>query len=311
MWCNIRMRIGIIGDGGHSKRIQKILIKKKLSFFIYKPSKPNYIDSKKFNKLKKCKVIFIISPNNSHYAYIKELNKGRYIFCEKPPVNSKKDLLGLKKIKSKKIYFNYNFRFMKIAEIIIKRDKYRLKNLVYANLSLSHGLAQKNEYKKNWRFNLEKCPKGIFEIVSIHYVDLINYLFDVLKIEKPKLVNSSKIGSGYDTSLVEMKLKNDALVNIFSTYNSSYAKNLFFLFENGIIEMRNNIITISGPSLNLDKKGFFKPPKIKKIIKVNESKDYGNSLHESVSFFLNHAKNKENFNKKIIDISIKSNSLIL
>ena len=96
------MRIGIIGDGGHSKRIQKILIKKKLSFFIYKPSKPNYIDSKKFNKLKKCKVIFIISPNNSHYAYIKELNKGRYIFCEKPPVNSKKDLLGLKKIKSKK-----------------------------------------------------------------------------------------------------------------------------------------------------------------------------------------------------------------
>ena len=75
--------------------------------------------------------------------------------------------------------------------------------------------------------------------------------------------------------------------------------------------MRDNIITISGPSLNLDKKGFFKPPKIKKIIKVNENKDYENSLHESVSFFLNHAKNKETFNKKIIDISIKSNSLIL
>ena len=200
---------------------------------------------------------------------------------------------------------------MKIVEIVMKKDEYRLKNLVYANLSLSHGLAQKNEYKKNWRSNLKKCPKGIFEIVSVHYVDLINYLFDVSKIEKPKLINSSKIGNSYDTSLVEMKLKNGALVNIFSTYNSSYAKNLFFLFENGIVEQRDNIITIRGPSLNLDKKGFFKPPKIIKIIKINENKEYSNSLYDSVTFFLNCAKNKKTFNKKIFDISIKSNSLIL
>ena len=305
------MKVGIIGDGSHSKRIQKILKKKKIDFFIYKPSKPSYFDSKKFNELKKSKVIFIISPNNTHYSYIKELHKGRYIFCEKPPVNSKKDLFNLKKIKSNKIYFNYNFRFMKIAEIIMKKDRYGLKNLVYANLSLSHGLSQKKDYKKNWRSNLKKCPKGIFEIVSIHYVDLINYLFDVLKIEKPRLINSSKIGSSYDTSLVEMKLKNNGLVNIFSTYNSSYSKNLFFLFENGIVELRNNTITISGPSLNLDKKGFFKPPKIKEIIKVDETEDYTNSLYESVLFFINHAKNKKTFSKKIIDISIESNSLIL
>ena len=75
--------------------------------------------------------------------------------------------------------------------------------------------------------------------------------------------------------------------------------------------MRNNIITISGPSLNLDKKGFFKPPKIIKTIRINENKDFTNSLFESVSFFLKYAKNKKNFNKKIVDISMKSNSLIL
>ena len=305
------MKIGIVGSGGHSKRIQQILKKKKLAFYIYKPSKPNYFDKKKFDDLKKCKVIFIISPNNTHYAYLKKLYKGRYIFCEKPPVNNKKDLLELKKIESKKIYFNYNFRFTKIAEIIMKKDKFKLKNLVYANLSLSHGLAQKTDYQKNWRSDLKKCPKGVFEMVSIHYVDLINYLFDVLKIEKPKLVNLSTVGSAYDTSLVEMKLKNDALVNIFSTYNSSYAKNLFFLFENGIVEQRDNILTIRGPSLNLDKKGFFKPPKIIKIIKIDENKDYLNSLHDSVIFFLDHVKKKKTFNKKILDISLKSNSLIV
>ena len=54
------MKIGIIGDGGHSKRIQKILQKKKLNFFIYKPKNPKYLEKEKFNQLKKCNVIFII-----------------------------------------------------------------------------------------------------------------------------------------------------------------------------------------------------------------------------------------------------------
>lgn len=311
MWSHICMRIGVIGDGGHSKRIQKILNKKKLDFYIYKPNKPDYFDKTKFDQLKKCNIIFIVSPNNTHFFYIKKLYKGRHIFCEKPPVNSKKELQGLKKIRSKKIYFNYNFRFIKIAEIIKDKDRYKLGKLVYANLSASHGLAQKNNYKKNWRSDIKKCPKGIYEIVSIHFIDLINYLFDVLKVSKPNLINSSKIGNSYDTSLVEIKLKNEGLVNIFSTYNSSYNKNLFFLFTNGILEQHDNIITIKGPTLNLDKKGFFKPPKIIKTIKVNENKDFSKSLFESVSFFLYHAKNNKKFNKKIIDISMQSNSLIL
>ena len=305
------MKIGIIGNGGHSKRIQKILKKKNLNFFIYKPKKPDYFERDKFSQLKKCNIIFIISPNNSHFFYIKKLYKGRYIFCEKPPVNKKNELLQLKKIKSKKIYFNYNLRFIQLAKIIENIKKFKLGKLVYANLSCSHGLAQKKEYKNNWRSNIKKSPKGVYEIVSIHYIDLINYLFDVLKVEKPDLVNSSNIGNSYDTSLVKIILKNGGLVNIFSTYNSSYSNNFFFLFQNGILEQKNNVITIKGPTLNLDKKGFFKSPKIKKIIKINENKDFMNSLYDSVSYFLNHAKNKRFFNKKILDISIKSNSLII
>ena len=48
------MKIGVIGDGVHSKRIQKILIKKKLNFYIYKPNKPYYFNKEKFSILKKC-----------------------------------------------------------------------------------------------------------------------------------------------------------------------------------------------------------------------------------------------------------------
>jgi Predicted dehydrogenases and related proteins len=119
------MKIGVIGDGVHSKRIQKILIKKKLNFYIYKPNKPYYFNKEKFSILKKCNVIFLISPNNTHYNYLKKLYRGRYIFCEKPPVNNKKDLTKLKKIYSKKIYFNYNFRFSKISKLIMNKKKYK------------------------------------------------------------------------------------------------------------------------------------------------------------------------------------------
>ncbi len=305
------MKIGIIGDGGHSKRIQKILKKKKLKFYIYKPDKPKYFNQQKFDQLKICNVIFIISPNNTHYMYIKKLYKGRYIFCEKPPVNTKKEIIKLKRIKSKKIYFNYNFRFNKITELIKNRKKYSLGKLIYANLSLSHGLAQKKVYKHSWRSNIKKCPKGVYEIVSIHYVDLICYLFKIAKIEKPKLINLSKIGDGYDTSLVEIRLKDEGLINIFSTYNSAYSKNLYFLFENGIIEQNNNVIKIKGPTLNLDTKGFFKPPRTKKNIKINENKDYSDSLLNSIEYFLDHVKNKKKFNKHITETSFRSNLMVI
>jgi hypothetical protein len=140
---------------------------------------------------------------------------------------------------------------------------------------------------------------------------LINFLFNVTSIEKPKLINTSKIGNSYDTSLVEIKLKNKCFVNIFSTYNSAYCQKLFFLFDNGIIEQKDNIIKISGPSLIFDKKGFFKSPKILKKLKVNENKEYKDTLDESVSYFLTIARNKKKFNKKNWVTSIKSNDLIL
>ena len=305
------MKIGIIGNGGHSKRIQKILTKKKLNFFIYKPKKTNYFDKINFDLLKKCDVIFIISPNNTHYDYIKKLYRNRYIFCEKPPVTSKEELIKLKKIKLDKIYFNFNFRFLKISQILKDRKKFKLGKLVYANLASSHGLAQKKGYKNNWRSSIQKSPKGVYEIVSIHYIDLVNYLFKVSKIEKPKLFNSSKNASSFDSSLVEIKIQNEGLINIFSTYDSSYSKNLFFLFQNGIVEQRNGEIKIKGPTLNLDSKGFFKSPETIKSFHINENKDFNNSLIESINFFLNHARNKRKFNKRIINISLKSNSLIV
>ena len=83
------------------------------------------------------------------------------------------------------------------------------------------------------------------------------------------------------------------------------------LFDNGIIEQHDNKITVSGPAMNLDKKGFFKIPKLLKIFKINEKTDYEYSLEKSVTFFLKHVKKNKIFNKKLLNKSLESNFLIL
>ena len=311
MWCNICMKVGIIGNGTHSKRIQKILKKIGINFFIYKPNNPSYYNKKDFEKLKKNEIIFILSPNHTHFNYIKKLYKNRYIFCEKPPVIKKKELIMLKKIPYGKIYFNYNFRFLEISKALGLSQKYNLKNLVYANILTGHGLSLKKEYKKSWRSSKIKCPKGVFEIVSIHWIDLINYHYKIKKIERPELINHSKIGTSFDTSHIKLTLNNNAIINIFSSYKTPLIKKILFVFENGIIEHSENYIEIRGPAINLDKNRFFKKPKLIEKIFVSELKDYENSLLKSVNFFLKISKNKKKFSKKLFNCSLDSNAHIL
>ncbi len=305
------MKIGIIGNGIHSKRIQKILRTEKIQYLIYKPNNKSYYDKTKFEELKKCDAYFIISINKSHFFYIKKLISNKFIFCEKPPVTSNKDLKTLVKMNNNKIYFNFNFRFSKIAKILEKRNKYKLGNLLYANIISSHGLSYKKEYISSWRSNIKKNPKGVFETVSIHFIDLINYFFNIEKLKKPKLYNKSGIGSAYDTAHASIILKKNILADIFVTYKSALNKKLFFLFENGIIEQNNNQINIKGPARNFNKEGFFKYPKTIAKYNVSDKNDYTHSLKESVLFFLKHAKLNKKFKYELFKCSVLSNQFLL
>ena len=305
------LKVCIIGDGFHSKRIQKILKSKKIKFFIFKPkSKKNY-KNEKLNSLYKYNVFFIISPNDTHYHYIKSLYKKSYIFCEKPPTNKIIELKKLKKIKSNKIYYNFNFRFSKIAEILKNKDKYKLGNLIYANIISGHGLAFKKEYKLNWRSNRKKCPKGVFEMLAIHWLDLLNHLFKITAFNKPRLMNLSNVGDAYDNSNIRVTLNNKTFAEIFCSYTSPLINKKIFVFDNGIVEQNESMLEIKGPTLNFDKNNLLKKPETIKKIKINEKKDYLESLNKSVSFFLNTVLKKKKFSKKDISSSLKINEMTL
>ena len=306
-----RIKVCVIGNGTHSKRIQKILKSKKLKFFIFKPKSKKNFKKENLDILSKYNVFFIISPNGTHYHYIKSLNKKGYIFCEKPPTNNIRDLKKLKKINSDRIYYNFNFRFSTIAEVLKKRDKYNLGKLIYTNIISGHGLALKKQYKLNWRSDKKKCPKGVFEMLSIHSIDLLNHIFKITNFSKPYLINLSNLGNSYDNSHISLKINNKSFAEIFSSYTSPVINKKIFIFENGLVEDNNSIITIKGPTLNFDKDNFLKPPKLIKRIIVNQKKDYSQSLVMSINFFLKTISKEKKFSNKENLETLKINEMIL
>ena len=83
------------------------------------------------------------------------------------------------------------------------------------------------------------------------------------------------------------------------------------MFENGIVEQNENIISIKGPAINYDINKFFKPPKIIKKINISEKKDYQESLVKSIKFFLEIANKKKIFSKKENARSLVINKMII
>ena len=128
-----------------------------------------------------------------------------------------------------KIYFNFNFRFSKIKEILQLSRRYKLGELLYGNIINSHGLAYKKDYKINWRSNIKKNPLGIYETVQIHFIDLINFCFSIKKIDKPTLLNLSSSGTSYDTSHSKIYAENNAVIDIFLLINLVYLIKILFV----------------------------------------------------------------------------------
>ena len=86
----MEVKLGIIGYKNHAERLRNILDKKRNCClkFIYHPTKKikDVRGTNKISDLLSCDGILIASPNNTHFSYLKKLEKfNGYIFCEKPP----------------------------------------------------------------------------------------------------------------------------------------------------------------------------------------------------------------------------------
>jgi predicted dehydrogenase len=317
----LEVNIGIIGYKNHAYRLISIvenMVDCNIRF-IYHPTK-NSTDkrfTKDFEKLLTCDGIIISSPNHTHFEYIKKLtqNYKGYIFCEKPPVTSMKQINFLKNLSNEKksrIHFNFNYRFSNLSKIIkTNLNSERIGKIIQINIISTHGLAFKKNYEKTWRANGEINKHVVLETVSIHFIDLFTLLFGEIKTIKyiPSLI--SKKGTSFDTSSLLIEYSNEVQVSIFNSYATPHLEDFLILGTNGIIRIIGNELKIFSPRDTINKKGFFVSPPIYKKQSISMDGDYEDSLIKSLSLFINKIQNQEFFDQKNFDSSILSNKIIL
>lgn len=316
----MKLKIGIIGYRNHALKLKKIVEEHKDCKIecIYHPSKKidAAVGTNKISDLYECDAVIIASPNTTHFDYVIEILKNfkGYIFCEKPPVTNLehiKKLESLSKQDKSRIYFNYNFRFGFLSDILTNESfKKKIGEIIHIAIINTQGLAFKEEYVSSWRSDGKENLHAITENVAIHYVDLLILLFGKIRgySYNPSIV--AKRGNAYDTS--QICLSFDSLTaSIFSSYACPCIKDILIIGTEGFLRIRDGKISLHFPRDTFDKEGRFTTPPVVKEETVDIKKDYANSLKKSFEFFISQVKQKKDINISYFDASLLSNRILL
>lgn len=316
----LAVRIGVIGLRNHAERLKIILEGRDdcQVCFLYHPSKKidDIRSTNDISDIYEMDAVFITSPNDTHVKYIELLlkNSNAYIFCEKPPATNEIELKILQDMTDndrKRIFFNFNFRFSQLNEIIeTQLATNEIGKIINIVIIASQGLAFKDNYVESWRADGEKNLHNIIETVSIHYLDLLNFHFIIKEIiYRPSLVSGK--GTSFDTSHLFITYQNGVTATIFNSYATPYVNEVFIIGTNGYCLLENDNLQIRYPRDTFDSKGFFITPSKSVNCEFNMKKNYEQSLKNSIDYFVRCIKNKTNIDIKYYDISIKTNQQIL
>ena len=268
---------------------------------------------KNFNKLFFYEKVIISSPNHTHEKYLERLiNFKGEILCEKPAISKSEKNLILKRYLKKKrcnLTINYNFLysdFVKYLSIFLKNKKYGKKISLFITKSNSLSL-DKKKYLGGWRAN-KKLTKGIAEIQTIHFVNMLLHLFRKLKLKnKIKSRFSSYKNTPIDT-LNYSYLNKDFFINIFNSYATVYEIKFELFSSKAKLIYDGKEIKIFFPSNTKDKDGRFTHPILVNKKRLNFEKDWKNSLAKSINNFANkkisNYKQKLNLTKAIETLSL-------
>jgi len=310
------LSVGVIGYKNHAKRMINVVNTTDYAKVdvIYYPSKLSNVDCSTVDKYKllKCDAVMIVSPNHTHFEYLKWLsnNYDGYVLCEKPIVTSQDQLEKLS-VDPKKYYFNFNQRFGKLRDVVSKSmEDESLGKPLHLSLSVTQGLAYKSSYIGSWRAKATNNMHGIVETKAIHYIDLCNLLFGELEQYSYVPINISGNGESYDTCNISLKYYNGLTADLFFSYAASYTNQMVLIGTNGSVEYNDGAFDVLSPRDSFNSEGMFvKPPSIYEKNDFN-SDMYLYSLKESVNYFLLCCKENRSVDKNLYISSISTSKLI-
>ena len=148
----------------------------------------------------------------------------------------------IKKLSKNKIKFNFHFIhtfFSHYVKNII--DTNALGDPINISLEVSHGIAFKKIFNKNWRFNEKNIFSSITGNLGIHYVRQILFWFKKVKLINLNQQKFSKSKS-VDTSNIKLIANDKININIFLSYAAPKINIIKIIFTNGYLEMRDGKI---------------------------------------------------------------------
>jgi predicted dehydrogenase len=314
-------KLGIIGYRNQASRLISLCteIQNCKIDHIYHPTK-SIADNRltnNFSDLLECDAVIIATPNHTHFYYIKKLleNFNGYIFCEKPPVTSLSDIEFLTKLPittKEKFFFNFNYRFSKLGDII-KNNLFisQIGQIISVQITLAHGLAFKKEYLASWRADGTINQHNILDNLTIHYLDLANFCFG-----EPSHLSyypsfMSKNGTSYDTCNLLIQFGDGKTTSVLNSYASPFIHEVLIIGINGIITIRDNQLKIYSPRDTFNENGSFTTPPIVLSNEFNLENVYADSLKNSLDYFISNVLNKQPINLDHFKTSLATNRLIL
>lgn len=328
------LQIVVIGYKNHAERVINILCEMPSvkSVIVYYPdsTKTRVLADGAHFKIKYTSVwdnlmdsdaFFICSPSETHIDYILKIldfvsknNSFPYIYCEKPPGISKKDLQWLKSMKLKlhnNLYFGFNYRFSSLYMHLKKTiESRKLGAPIYANFTASHGLAFKKGMAKNWRFSDPSVFSKITGNLGIHYVDMCLGLFGSIKNISITEQNVAK-NSQPDTAIIRLFFESGIICNIFLSYATIFSQSTDVFFTNGLLKENNGMVDIFYPRDTFNALNEFCLPKAINLENNFEFKNSEFGLKESIYYFVSKVEKGSFLNKKEFDQSIKATEVFL
>lgn len=309
------MRIGFVGDRGHSAVLKRITqdhdVKTEIRIFNPKRLSDDLYSETFSSLMDECDAVMIASPNDTHSAYLSQILESEYsgyVLCEKLPVSLVEDLKILERMNHEKTFYNFNLRHgilgSEIRSLIQCGD---LGSPIHFSAELTHGLAFKKSSVNSWRFS--GSGREILNTVGSHLLDFCAWSLD----DSPS--NVSAVWSSFsplekiDTVTIQGELSSGASINLISSYASCFSFAMRVILTDGRIEFDGNEIRVYGPRDTFDSSGLFTNPKQTQMIMIHDP--FGESLRTSVFKFLNTVKSNGSFEEKDHRLSISTNSAIL
>ena len=189
-------------------------------------------------------VIFVCTPNHLiPELAIRSLNKGKHVFCEKPPGRCLDDIVKMRKAESEnsgsKLMFGFNHRYhpgiMRAKSIV---DSGNMGKII--SVRGLYGKSGGKEFRNSWRNNREISGGGILLDQGIHMLDLFHFFLGEFDSVKAFLSNKCWGFEVEDNAVVILKTPSNQLCMLHSS--ATFWKHKFQIH----IILEKGYITVEG-----------------------------------------------------------------